>query len=119
MTTGEHLVSLSGLGSATAAAHLLSIVSGGSSTTIFASQTAVRIDSDDVCVVTMRGRRAASPAEPKQKAFQKAAPVRRDTAVTSMAMETSVVTSTEEIFIIQTTSSAIASADLSREGVKT
>ncbi|HMZ54314.1 MAG TPA: hypothetical protein PK782_14330 [Nitrospira sp.] len=65
------------------------------------------------------GRRAASPAEPKQKAFQKAAPVRRDTAVTSMAMETSVVTSTEEIFIIQTTSSAIASADLSREGVKT
>lgn len=73
----------------------------------------------NVCVVTMRGRRAASPAEPKQKAFQKAAPVRRDTAVTSMAMETSVVTSTEEIFIIQTTSSAIASADLSREGVKT
>lgn len=97
MTAGEHLVSLSGLGSATAAEHLLAIVTGGAALTIFATQMALRVDTPETTIVTL-AKRTAQTAEAPQ-ATPKVSVRKKDITVSTQTQETAVLTETDQLFI--------------------
>lgn len=97
MTAGEHLVSLSGLGSATAAEHLLAIVTGGAALTIFATQMALRVDTPETTIVTL-AKRTAQTAEAPQ-ATPKVSVRKKSIAVMTPIQETVVLTATDQLFI--------------------
>ena len=97
MTAGEHLVSLSGLGSATAAEHLLAIVAGGAALTIFATQMTLRVSTPETVVVT-RAKRSARAAETPKPA-PKPSVRKKSIAVMTPIQETVVLTETDQLFI--------------------
>ena len=98
MTAGEHLVSLSGLGAATAAQHLLAIVAGGAATTIFATQMTLRVSTPETVVVT-RAKRSARAAETPKPA-PKPSVRKKSIAVMTPIQETVVLTETDQLFIV-------------------
>lgn len=98
MTAGEHLVSLSGLGAATAAQHLLAIVAGGAATTIFATQMTLRVSTPETVVVT-RAKRSARAAETPKPA-PKPSVRKKDITVSTQTQETAVLTETDQLFIV-------------------
>jgi len=97
VTAGEHLVSLSGLGAATAAQHLLAIVAGGAATTIFATQMTLRVSTPETVVVT-RAKRSARAAETPKPA-PKPSVRKKSIAVMTPIQETVVLTETDQLFI--------------------
>lgn len=98
MTAGEHLVSLSGLGSATAAEHLLAIVAGGAALTIFATQMTLRVDTPETTVVTLAKRTAQTLEAPR--AAPKVSVRKKDVTVSVQPQETAVLTETDQLFIV-------------------
>ena len=97
MTAGEHLVSLSGLGAATAAQHLLAIVAGGAATTIFATQMTLRVSTPETVVATRAKRPARSTEAPKPA--PKPSVRKKSIAVVTPIQETVVLTETDQLFI--------------------
>lgn len=117
MTAGEHLVSLSGLGAATAAQHLLAIVAGGAATTIFATQMTLRVSTPETVVVT-RAKRSARAAETPKPA-PKPSVRKKSIAVMTPIQETVVLTETDQLFIMTEDRSTTITTALLGASVKT
>jgi len=117
VTAGEHLVSLSGLGAATAAQHLLAIVAGGAATTIFATQMTLRVSTPETVVVT-RAKRSARAAETPKPA-PKPSVRKKSIAVMTPIQETVVLTETDQLFIRTEDRSTIITTALLGASVKT
>ena len=119
MNTGQRLVSLSGLPTGSAMAHLLAIQTGtgtGPSETIFASRFNV-VAADDRLEITRKAKHSASEAAPSLRVLRPQSRDRKTAYALTTTPSLSVRTERDEISVTSRKSSTVATRRFEQETI--